>query len=230
MNQPDRALFGLEDKQQFAEEILERMAEGVLLLDEQLRPVVANSAARTLLGLASVHLPARLPTEEASSIARRSLAQEETVEELVTLFFPARTSLRVHAAPLADRSGVVLVLQDVTEELRAQQIRREFVSHASHELKSPVASLQALAEALRKALHDDPVTAERFADRLVSETERLARLVRDLLDLSRLEEAARVPDAPTDLSEIACREAARGMLRHKPRDSISSVRCRRTSG
>lgn len=209
MSRAEAALLRLGGQEHLAEEILERMAEGVLLLDERLRPVLANAAARTLLGLQPTALPARLPTEETASIAGRALGQRITVEEVVTLFFPARTSLKVHAAPLDDGSGVVLVLQDVTEELRTQQIRREFVTHASHELKSPVASLQALAEAVRNALVDDPESADRFAARLVAETERLSRLVTDLLDLSKLEELAHVPDSPTDISEVAEREADR---------------------
>src|ERR671916_381309 len=66
--------------------------------------------------------------------------EQDAIEEVVPVWFPARMSLRTHAAPLEDR-GVVVVLQDVTQELLTQRIRREFASSASHELKSPIASI-----------------------------------------------------------------------------------------
>jgi two-component system sensor histidine kinase SenX3 len=95
----------------------------------------------------------------------------------------------------------VVALHDATEELRTMKVRREFVTNASHELKSPVASLQALADALVQAAPDDPEAVARFAARMSAEAERLGRLVADLLDLSRLEEAGRTADEPVDLAE-----------------------------
>ncbi|MPZ15381.1 MAG: hypothetical protein GEU73_13315, partial [Chloroflexi bacterium] len=67
----------------------------------------------------------------------------------------------------------------------------------------PVASMQALSEAIGKAVIDDPETAARFATRLATESDRLGRLVADLLDLSRLEDPGRAALEPTDLTEIA---------------------------
>ncbi len=184
-----------------SEAILERMNEGVVVLDERLRPVFANPSARHLLGLPEVSLPPRLPAEDLAMLAWRSLREGRSIEQIVELWFPARTNLRSHVAPI-DESGVVLVVQDVTQELRTQRMRREFVAHASHELKSPVAGLQVLAEAVREAATDDPTTVDGFAARIVDETDRLGRLIADLLDLSRLEEAEAVPETPVDLSDV----------------------------
>jgi signal transduction histidine kinase len=183
-------------------EIIERMSEGVLVLNEALTPVLANGSARALLGLPEVSLPLRLSSEEVTSVARHALDEDSGREEIVRVWFPARMALRVHAAPLEDR-GVVVVLQDVTQELLTQRIRREFVASASHELKSPVASIQALGEALQSAAHDDPEVTVRFAKQVVSETERMSRLIRDLLDLSRLEEAVESPRSSSDISHVA---------------------------
>lgn len=183
-------------------EIIERMAEGVLVLNEALTPVLANGSARDLLGLPEVSLPMRLPSEEVTTVARHALDRASGTEEIVRVWFPTRMALRVHAAPLEDR-GVVVVLQDVTQELMTQRIRREFVASASHELKSPVASIQALGEALQHAVENDPKTAIRFAKQVVTETERMSRMIRDLLDLSRLEEAVETPKTESDLSALA---------------------------
>ncbi|HEX2195663.1 MAG TPA: histidine kinase dimerization/phospho-acceptor domain-containing protein, partial [Actinomycetota bacterium] len=188
------------------QEILERMNDGVVVLDERLRPAFANAAARTLLGLPEASLPPRLPGEDLAMLAWRSLREGQSLEQTFELWFPARSSVRAHAAPLEDASGVVVVVQDVTQQLRTQRMRREFVSHASHELKSPVAGLQVLAESVRDAVSADPAAASDFAERIVRESDRLARLVADLLDLARLEEAEQVPETPVDLAAVVAAE------------------------
>ena len=187
------------------EEILERMGEGVLLLDDRLTPILVNGAARTLLGLgkSDSEFTLRLTSEEIVSVAQKALESSTQTEDVVSQWFPRRGHLRVRATPLQNRGGVVVVLRDITEELRTQRIRREFVAHASHELKSPVAGLQTLAEAVREAVVDDPETAQRFSQRLVEEAERLGRLIGDLLDLSRLEDPSEAGREEVDLSHLA---------------------------
>ncbi|MGH2776472.1 MAG: sensor histidine kinase [Actinomycetota bacterium] len=185
--------------------IIERMAEGLVVLDDQLRPVAANRAGRELLGFPEGSPPPRLPSDEVRTVARLALDRSRAVEEVVSIWFPARRSLRVRAEPLDARGGVVVVIEDVTEELETQRIRREFVAHASHELKSPVASMQTLAEALRHAVREDPQAAQRFADRIEFESQRLGRLIGDLLDLSRLEDPDAVPREVVDVSAGAKR-------------------------
>lgn len=206
LNQIASDLAILERDKRRAEEILERMAEGVLVVDEGLRPVLANRAARSLLGLQQVSLPTELPTDDVASVARRAFSEDSGAEQTVEQWWPAKRSLRVRATPLADRHSVVVVLQDITEELRTLRIRREFVAHASHELKSPVASMQALAEAVGQAAADDPAAAHRFSERLVVEADRLSRLISDLLDLSRLEHPGEITAENVDLSACARRE------------------------
>src|SRR3954449_11829880 len=70
---------------------------------------------------------------------------------------------------------------------RVNKIRRDFVANVSHELKTPATSLKLLAESLVDILDEDPEQARYFAERLKNETERLAQLITDLLDLARLE-------------------------------------------
>jgi len=185
--------------------IIERMAEGLVVLSDLLRPIAANRAGRELLGFPEGPLPPRLPSDEVRTVARLALERSRAVEETVSTWFPAHKSLRVRAEPLDPRGGVVVVIEDVTEELKTQRMRREFVAHASHELKSPVASMQTLAEALRHAIREDPAAAQRFADRIEFESARLGRLIGDLLDLSRLEDPEKVPQELVDLSAGARR-------------------------
>jgi signal transduction histidine kinase len=189
-----------------SQEVIDRLSEGVVVLDNELRPVLANAAARRMLGFQQLAGLARLPSEEVLAAARRALGRGMEIDDVVGVWFPLRLSLHVRALPLQAGTGVLVLLHDVTEELLAQQVRREFVAHASHELKSPVASLQTLAEAVQQAVEDDPHSATRFAERLVAEANRLGRLIGDLLDLSRLEEPTTLPQNPISLSEIAYRE------------------------
>ena len=183
------------------EEILDRMEEGVIFFSDVLVPVVANRSARRLLGVGGDTLPPRLSSDAILSVARTALVDNTTSQEVVSIW-PGRTRLKVRAAPLDDQGGVIVVLQDVTDELRTEQIRRQFVANASHELKSPVASLQALAEAIRQAVTDDPRAVERFATRLLAEAERLGRLIADLLDLSRVDDPANISNTWIDLSTV----------------------------
>jgi signal transduction histidine kinase len=190
-----------------APEVIDRLSEGVVVLDNELSPVLANASARRMLGFRQLAGLARLPSQEVLAAAQRALSEGMEIDDVVGIWFPLRLSLHIRALPLEARMGVLVLLQDVTEELLAQQVRREFVAHASHELKSPVASLQTLAEAVQQAAEDDPRSATRFAERLVTEANRLGRLIGDLLDLSRLEEPTALPQSPTSLSEIARKEA-----------------------
>src|SRR6266508_2063075 len=103
---------------------------------------------------------------------------------------PAHRTLTLRAFPLADRGPTgrtVVTLSDITQRRRLEVLRRDFVANASHELKTPVAALRALSETLESALPDDPDVALGFVTRISREAERLDALVRDLLDLSRLE-------------------------------------------
>jgi two-component system, OmpR family, phosphate regulon sensor histidine kinase PhoR len=185
-----------------AQEILEKMGEGVLLLDESLTPTYANTAARDMLGIQERGLPQRLPSEEIASVARRAL-RDDGAEQRISVWFPLPMTLQVRVATLKQGNGLLVVVHDVTEEAMAQRVRREFVAHASHELKSPVAGLETLAEALRTAVREDPDSAVKFAEQMRAESDRLGRLISDLLDLSKLEESMTAPEDPADLSTVA---------------------------
>ena len=200
------ALRRLLDERALVDEILERMSEGVLVFDETLTPILANRAARSLLGVDGVPMAGDLPSDEVLSLARRVVTEGTDSEDIIELRYPDRASIKVSASYLEEQGGVVLVLRDVSAEQRAHLVRRQFVTHASHELKTPIASIQALAEAVLDASASEPDKARQFSERLVHEAERLSRLVADLLDLSRVEDPGTIASAVADLSEIATSE------------------------
>jgi signal transduction histidine kinase len=192
----------LHEERSLHTEILERMSEGVLVVSEDLVPMVANRAARQLMGIVGESLPPDLLRDELLSLARRVVLERRDAEEVVDLPDAGRTSIRVSGSYLATQGGAVLVLHDISDEQRAQRIRRQFVTHASHELKTPIAAIQALSEALRDASVDEPDRARQFADRVVHEAERLGRLVADLLDLSRVEDPVTIASTAAELSAV----------------------------
>ena len=91
---------------------------------------------------------------------------------------------------------------DVTEARRAEAVRRDFVANVGHELKTPVGALALLAEAIEQAA-DDPEAVQRFAGRIAHEADRLGRLVREVIDLSRLQGGEPLPElVPVDLDVV----------------------------
>jgi two-component system, OmpR family, sensor histidine kinase SenX3 len=111
--------------------------------------------------------------------------RDEAVSVLVETGVPTRW-LRATITPAADGATLVVV-RDVTRQRQLEDVRRDFVTNASHELKTPAATIQAVAETLGQAASDDPEAVPRFAAQLERESVRLSRIVADLLDLSRLE-------------------------------------------
>ena len=190
---------------QMRESILSAMDEGVVLVEHE-RVQYVNPAARKLLR--------GTPTEvrELAPHALQRLLEEarergEVRREEVETAMPSRT-VQVAAVPLPGRDRVLLVLRDVTQQRRVEAMRRDFVADASHELKTPAASIQVAAETVRDVVEEDPAAARRFAGQLHGDAIRLSRIVSDLLDLSRLE-AERLVIRPQSLDRIAREEIER---------------------
>jgi len=185
----------LTEERDRASQILDALADGVLLLDGAGRLLVANPSARAWFGLPDdlrPGLPLRrvLGVAQVADLADEAAAKRAPVTGIVTVVLPEYRTLALRAFPLADRGPTgrtVVTLSDITQRRRLEVLRRDFVANASHELKTPVAALRALAESLESAIGDDPPQARRFAARVGREAERLEALVRDLLDLSRVE-------------------------------------------
>jgi two-component system, OmpR family, sensor histidine kinase SenX3 len=198
-----------------ATDALNALRVGVLVLDADDRPVLANPAAIEL-GLVregpspqAAHVHAVIRTLAAQ--VRRTGARRE-----VELDLPRRGRLsssageplgvRVHVAALTgleyEPGHVAIEASDVTEAHRVARVRRDFVANVSHELKTPVGALALLAETLLEAT-DDPEASRRFAERIHHESQRLGRLVKELLELSRLQGADPLPaQVPTAVDRI----------------------------
>lgn len=119
------------------------------------------------------------------AVQRDGLIREQEFQTAHGPIGAGRLVLGARVAPIGDGLVVVLV-EDRTQAHRVEEVRRDFVVNVSHELKTPVGGLALLAEAVADAA-DDPEAVARFAGRMKGETERLTRLVREIVDLSRLQ-------------------------------------------
>ncbi len=189
--------------------VLSAMPQGTLLFDDADQLLYSNSAAGDVLGTVPRDLGSLAPfqLQEAIRSARSDGAQTRELDHGL----PARR-LRAVATPISRSGNVVLVIADVTERARLEAMRRDFVANASHELKTPVATAIASAEALQIALSRGDSSAERFASQVASAAGQLERLVSDLLDLSRLEQET--PElVALDLGAVVSDEVERARAR-----------------
>jgi signal transduction histidine kinase len=165
--------------------VLSSMQEGVLLIDGQGAFAFANPALTLHLGDALTgvtHLYPQALREAVLAVGSQRVVRTVEFERGE----PARW-LRATAAPAGSDGSILLVVTDITDMRRVEAMRRDFVANASHELKTPTASIQAVAETLASVAVSDPDAVPRFATQLEREAKRLSRIVADLLDLSRLE-------------------------------------------
>ena len=174
------------------EAILAGMVEGVIVVDAHGRLQLVNAAARQMLQLDRV-LPGRPYVETIRHPAIAELVAAvlfgRTPEPLQ--LSPPRDAARTimaRAAPAAGsgNQGAVLVLLDITDLRRADQIRRDFVANVSHELRTPLTAIRGYVEALADG-DTTPDESRRFLEIIARHTERMERLVKDLLRLARLD-------------------------------------------
>jgi two-component system phosphate regulon sensor histidine kinase PhoR len=168
--------------------LIDAMAEGVIALTDDARILRTNRAGRALL-----HLPQESWFAPVGALVRHPELRDLLEESVVKPFRQREVALGdrhlIMSAQLLDQGGAVVTFLDVTEMRRLEQVRRDFVANASHELKTPLTTIRGFAETL---LEDDPPDALRrdFLTSIRDNTLRLQRMVEDLLDLSRLESGA----------------------------------------
>jgi len=173
--------------------VLEAMVEGVIAIDASERILLVNTAAMRLLDLKPRGLVGhplwevvRLP--KVQELVRQTLAAGEQqrieIEVPRTQSTLAAVTSRLPGEPC---SGAVIVLHDVTELRRLENLRREFVSNVSHELKTPLAAISAYAETLLDGGLDDPKINRNFVGRIGEQADRLHTLILELLELARME-------------------------------------------
>ena len=203
----------LEREQAKATAILDAMVEGVIATDGHDHIILLNERARGIFGLGQTRVERRPLLEVIRNVDLHGLLNEsraaapgEVVSREIKLPEPSERVLQVHAVPLrftSDEPGVVIILHDITELRRLEQVRTEFVANVSHELRTPLTAIQGYLETLLDGALEEPQHARKFLEIVFRHTERLGRLTDDLTDLSNIE-LGRISlrIEPADLTEV----------------------------
>lgn len=189
-----RRFTSLEEQNDRLTTILSSMVEGVIAVDATERIVMANDASRSLLEFVTAEEIGRPLLEVTRCRAVHEAVmlvlhrQDSCQSEFELPGTPRRVlTLRATRFPGEPCPGVVVVLRDVTELRRLENLRREFVANVSHELKTPLASIKAYSETLRLgAIHDSENNVQ-FVERIEEQAERLNQLIMDLIQIARVE-------------------------------------------
>lgn len=176
-----------------AVDVIHALPVAVAVLDGQDDVVLANSSAVHLGVVRDDRVPVAELRRLVRDTRRSGTAHDAELELAASRLGRVPEAVRVRLTPIGGAGHVALLVEDVTEAHRVEAVRRDFVANVSHELKTPVGAMGLLAEALLGCAADE-VAVRRFAGRVQHEADRLARLVQELIDLSRLQGADPLPD------------------------------------
>jgi two-component system, OmpR family, phosphate regulon sensor histidine kinase PhoR len=191
LERTDRLRNGLEANEQ----ILEALHDPLILLAQDRGVIRANAAARGLFGdrmaerdlAATLRNPHLLGAVDAVLGGASSRIVEFSLPVPVERIFEARVTPYRGQGRMSASTAAILTFHDMTAIKRSEQMRADFVANASHELRTPLATLLGFIETLRGPARDDPEARDRFLSIMHDQSGRMARLVNDLLSLSKIE-------------------------------------------
>ncbi len=177
------------DKQNRLEAILGSMDSGLIALDRNRNIIMINSFAKNMFKIKENVIGERLDkcidNQELAKLFSSDIQEyvEITIDTIERRYFRVKTADIIN---VNDHIGTVAVLQDITDIKRLEKMRTQFVANVSHELKTPLTSIKGFAETLKDV--DDLEIKNKFLDIINTETERLTRLINDILTLSHIEQ------------------------------------------
>lgn len=212
--------------------VLEVMTDGVIIVDENGKVQLVNSAAENMFGIAHHEALGRSLIE---ALRHHQIAdlweqcRKSGEMQTAALEIPAhRLYLQCIATPLSPalQGNTLLLFQNLTRLRRLETVRQDFISNISHELRTPLASLKALTETLQENAIDDPPAAKRFLQRMETELDALTQMVEELLELSRIE-SGKVPlkMSPTSPSSLIHQAVERLALQAQRANLEITIHC-----
>ncbi|WP_195571851.1 two-component system histidine kinase PnpS [Paenibacillus sp. 1001270B_150601_E10] len=191
----------IREQQNRLQSVLEHMMNGIIMVDEQGQVVLTNKKAEELLGIKSKAVIGQSLSEtripfELIEMVHETLDKRNLLHDELTIYYPEERLLDVNVVPVyftdQEWAGVLLLMQDMSKIRQLERMRSEFVANVSHELKTPIAAVKGFTETLMNGAMNDTEIAQSFLKIIHDESERLNRLIGDILQLSKIE-AKRVP-------------------------------------
>ena len=178
------------------EVILESMVDGVIAVDKERKVSLINPAARRIFNIEAVRIKGKelistLFSHRIDMYLQRSFDKKESISREIKYKNPEQKIIQATFIPLLDEeekvNGGVIVLTDITELRKLETVRNDFVANVSHELRTPLTSMVGYLDTLLESDIEDQETRNRFLRIIKEETDRLSILIKDLLNLSRIE-------------------------------------------
>ncbi|MGD9677558.1 MAG: two-component system histidine kinase PnpS [Vulcanibacillus sp.] len=176
--------------------ILNNMASGVILIDNDGKIIYINPAVEQLIGEFTYdkigNYYYEVCSNEINDLIKSSLRTNESIHTEIKVYNPTKKYLDCNIIPILDylkqTNNILIVFVDITKIRHLERMRTEFVANVSHELRTPITSLKGFTETLLDGALKDEETTREFLEIIYKESDRLQRLVLDLLDLSRIEQ------------------------------------------
>jgi len=190
-------IFKQKNRNHVLNTVMSQMQNGIIAVDHDLRVIFATPVAKKLLGI--IGNPEGLNVNESSKDVKLDEVFTEAMQQdgVYTNEVAARTAvgrsrrpLRLYVSPMRQENrvvGALAIVEDITELKRLEQVRTDFAANVSHELKTPLTSIRGFVETLQAGAIDNPEMAHKFLRIIMMETERLTRLINDILSISKLE-------------------------------------------
>jgi len=181
----------IESQNQKLAAIFNSMIEGVIVVDKSGNVVSINRAIENIFNVSKRDVEGKnflesVRNNELSEIINSAIKRKELVSAEIDLVYPVRKTFQINALPIAD-SGCLAVIHDITDIRRLETVRSDFIANISHELKTPLTSIKGFVETLLEGGLEDEENNRQFLEIIHNHSQRLNKLVDDLLSLSYLE-------------------------------------------
>ena len=202
----------IQENEQQLTGVLTNMVSGVLLVNKEGKILLANRAMGQILGSDPETFTGKLHMEVGRSVSLSRLIEQclkdgKEIRDEIHFFYPDERILDAHLAPYmgenGEMKGIIAVLHDITHIRRLEKMRSEFVANVSHELRTPITSVKGFAETLLDGAMEDEELLKSFLKIIHEESNRLHRLINDILHLSKIEQ----PSAPLHIEPFNLAEA-----------------------
>ncbi|AWP26325.1 two-component system histidine kinase PnpS [Paenibacillus sp. Cedars] len=188
----------IRDNEDLLQSVLNNMTGGIVMVNRAGQIILVNRAAEKMLGIDAEVITGKSYRElkqhyELTKLMEEGLESKEDFHEERNLYYPVEAIIRLDGVTMRQEEeedsyrGMLFLLQDVSDIRRLERMRSEFVANVSHELKTPLAAVKGFAETLLGGGVTDEKTSRSFLQIIYDESERLNRLIGDILELSKIE-------------------------------------------